>query len=319
MKRFLLLSLASILFFSGSLLHGDEPKSRALSELEAAKQKLSTKLYDLKYKFTAGEVVRWKAVQRVTVETKIEGVSETAKTYSSSIKRWRVISVDPEGKTTFLYTIDAVDMWQSVSGRAVIRYNSETDKEPPAVYRHVAGSVGIPLATVTINTNGQITKRENERPQMKPWIGELVLPMPGKPVKIGYQWAVPEEMTVRLPDGTGKRVKMRQLYKLEKVAGDLATISAQTQILTPIKNPKIKSQMIQRMKRGNIQFDMKKGRLVSKLMDLDETVFGFSGAESIMQYLARFTEETLPDDRTATKVNASREAKRRADKPKLRR
>jgi len=36
-------------------------------------------------------------------------------------------------------------------------------------------------------------------------------------------------------------------------------------------------------------------------MDIDETVIGFSGPDSIMKYLARLTEETLKEEKVAGK------------------
>jgi hypothetical protein len=45
---------------------------------------------------------------------------------------------------------------------------------------------------------------------------------------------------------------------------------------------------------GSVKFDLDAGRLISRQMDLDETVIGFSGPDSVMQYLARLTDELLP-------------------------
>jgi hypothetical protein len=47
------------------------------------------------------------------------------------------------------------------------------------------------------------------------------------------------------------------------------------------------------MQEGTIKFDIDAGRLIHKQMDLDESVLGFAGADSHMQYLARLTEEPL--------------------------
>jgi hypothetical protein len=76
-----------------------------------------------------------------------------------------------------------------------------------------------------------------------------------------------------------------------KVETGIATIAVKTEILTPINDPKIQSQLVQRMQHGEIKFDIDAGRIRSKQMDLDETVIGFSGQNSVMKYLARLTEE----------------------------
>ena len=57
---------------------------------------------------------------------------------------------------------------------------------------------------------------------------------------------------------------------------------------------------MQRIKKGEIKFDVDAGRILSQQMDIDETVIGFNGADSMLKYLARFTEELLaPNTNTA--------------------
>lgn len=53
------------------------------------------------------------------------------------------------------------------------------------------------------------------------------------------------------------------------------------------------SQPVQRMQKGTIQFDIDAGRLLHKQIELGESILGFSGAESHMNYLSRTTEEPV--------------------------
>jgi hypothetical protein len=258
--------------------------------LAAAAKSQEPPTYELKYKCAVGDEVRWRVVHVVTVDTKIKGVSQTAKTRSVSSKLWKVTGVDESGNITFAHIIEDVDMWQSVTGREDVTYNSQTDKVPPSGYEHVAESLKGPLATVTITPQGMISNRKDARPQFNPGIGELTLPMPVQAVKVGAKWRLPEELKVRLADGRVQTVKTQQVYTLKEVADNVATIEIETQVLTPIEDPKVQSQLVQRLTRGEATFDIAAGRLVSKKMDLDETVLGFEGAESMMHYLARFTE-----------------------------
>ncbi len=66
----------------------------------------------------------------------------------------------------------------------------------------------------------------------------------------------------------------------------------------------MKSQLIQQLSRGEIKFDIDAGRVISKRLDWDENVIGFSGADSNMKYLARFT-ETLVQAQTARAIDAA--------------
>ncbi len=80
----------------------------------------------------------------------------------------------------------------------------------------------------------------------------------------------------------------------------MATISVDTEVLTPVNDPKIQAQLVQQLTSGEIKFDVDAGRPLARRIDWDETVVGFNGADSMMKYLARFTEELLPVDATAS-------------------
>jgi hypothetical protein len=190
-------------------------------------------------------------------------------------------------------------MWEKSSGRAEVRYDSAQDEMPPPNYERVAASIGKVLSVITMDPHGRVVAREDKQPNFNPGIGDLTIPFPAQAVKVGNTWSIPDEVKVRLDDGTVKKVATRQQYKLQKVEAGLATIAVVTQVLTPINDPKVQSQLVQRLQKGTIKFDIDAGRLVHKQMDLDESVFAFNGPDSHMQYLARFTEEPVTAEATA--------------------
>ena len=128
----------------------------------------------------------------------------------------------------------------------------------------------------------------------------MVPPLPKEPIPIGHVWSVPTEVNVAVDDSGVRAIKTRQRYELEQVENGVATIAVETQILTPTNDPKIRVQLIQRLSKGHIRFDIAARRILNQRTDLDERVLGFSGAESSMHYVARFTEELV-----ATKTNAT--------------
>ena len=265
---------------------------------------LAAQEYELAHKFTPGEEIRTQVVHLVTVESKIKGFTQTAKTRSVSTRMWKIVSVDAKGNITLDNSVEAVSMWQSHTddkGVKEVSYDSQKDVVPPQVYEAIAKTVGITLATITIDPAGKIIDRRSNQPNFNPGIGELTVPLPGKKVKIGDTWFTPEVIPLRTEEGMVKRIDTRQLYKLEKVELGVATISVVTQVLTPISDPKLESQLVQRLQKGTIKFDIDAGRLMHKQMDLDESVLGFAGADSSMQYLARLTEEPLKNEEARAK------------------
>lgn len=319
--RTILFSLfcASLVLSAGHALSDDDSPADKVkaARLEALKAQLGTEEYKLRYRFTPGEVVRWKVVHLVTVETKIQGVSQTAKTRSISTKAWKILDADQSGKIRFAHVVENVDMWQNVSGRADVKYNSQTDDKAPEEYAHVAKSIGIPLATVTIDLAGQVLDRKSEGTSFNAGLGELTIPLPEGAVKIGAEWHVPDEVIVRLEDRQVKKIKTRQLFTLQSVETGVATINVETQILTPVDDPKVKSQLVQRLTSGTIKFDIDAGRVLSKQMDLDETVLGFNGADSSMAYRARFTEEILKGEPATAKKPAGEAAAETGTRPTI--
>jgi hypothetical protein len=265
--------------------------------------------HTLKYKFTPGEIVRTKVLQRVVLDTTIAGSTQTAETTSGSVKLWKITNV-ADGQITLEHSVESVDMRQKVTGRQEVTYNSETDRVPPPAYEGVAKSIGVPLTVVTMDSAGKVLKRTEKRPSAggDSQSSQMVVPLPSEPLPVGESWNVPLDITIPLENGISKIIKTRQHYTLEKVANGVASISVVTQVLTPVNNPKIQSQLIQRLTKGTIRFDIDGGRVLSQELELDEQVLGFQGDDSNLHFVGRFTEEYLP---TTTKTAAKASSKQR--------
>ncbi len=267
----------------------------------ASKPDTAATTYLLRYKFHAGEEIRTRVSQLATIETTISGTTQTSQMISLSTKVWRVKNIDPQGMITFEHSVDDVDMRNEMSGRQEVRYNSQTDKKPPVGYEDIAKSLRTPLAIVTIDSTGAILARDERHRAVIDASGTvLVLPLPKGPVAIEAEWTLPNDVIVPLEDGSLKKIKTRLHYELESVRDGIAKIAVETQVLTPVDDPKIRAQLIQRLWRGHIRFDIDAGCMVSQRTDLDERVLAFSGPDSSMHYVARFTEELLPPAATKT-------------------
>ena len=81
----------------------------------------------------------------------------------------------------------------------------------------------------------------------------------------------------------------------------MATIRVATQILTPIHDPAIESQLIQYESAGTVRFDIDAGRILGQQMEVDKGVVGFRGEASSIHYLTRFTEDFLPEAKLAAR------------------
>lgn len=266
--------------------------------VKAKKNALETK-HLLQYKFTEGETIQWKVRHLGTTEATVQGNTQTSKMRAVSTKQWKVTGVDNEGNATFVHSVLDVNMWQKVSGREEVRYDSSSDETPPPEYRHVAKTVGVPLSTVTISPSGRVLERDKTPHQLNSGLGEIAVPLPDEPVKVGQDWRVTNEIRVRRQDGKVLHVKTRRVYTLESVKTGIATITVRTEVLTPVNDPRIEAQLVQQLVAGELKFDVDAGRVISREIDWDETIVGFGGHESVMKYLARFTEELIPTEKVA--------------------
>ncbi len=258
--------------------------------------------YDLKYKFTPGEVVRTEVVHRATVETVIMGSGQTADTRSTSIKCWKIVEVNESGRIKLEHSVESIDLWQKMQGRAEVHYNSETDKTVPPGYEDAAKAVGVPLTSVTIDARGKILDREVLLPQPNANPGQITLLLPAEPVSVGHVWSNQLDVEVALQPQGRKKVQVREQFTLSKVAKGIATIEMDSQVLTPIDDPAVEAQLVQRLAKGTIEFDIERGRVVGQQLDSDRRVLGISGASSMMHYITRYTEKLLEaNEKTATK------------------
>lgn len=256
--------------------------------------------YLLRYKLKPGNVLVSKVEHFAETKTTMTDHVEQSSSRTASEKAWEVQSVTPEGEATFVYKILAVNLAQTVGENNEISYNSSTDQEIPDVFKPVASTIGKPLATITINSRGQVIKREGELKNHQMGMGDLTVPLPEGKIKIGGQWSVPRELRVKLDNGKYKKVKVRELYTLEKVSAGLATIKIETQPTTPVSSRAVEAQLMQQLSKGKIKFDIDAGVMLSKKLDWSDRVIAFRGPDSSLEYDAKFTEELVENKRTAS-------------------
>lgn len=265
-------------------------------------QSASAQLYELKYHFRPGQQLRTRVVHLSTTETRIRGVTQESKSRSNSVKVWKILGSDAHGRVQFEHVVESVDMWQKVTGRPEVAYNSRTDKRAPPEYELAADSVGAVISRVTVDEYGEVYARKDFKPIPNFGLGQITTPLPKGQVPVGHQWDFPTELALYLPDGQVKRVKTRQLYTLESVRTGVATISVKTQVLTPVNDARLEIQLMQQIANGAIKFDIDEGRILWRQMDWDETVIGFHGPDSYVKYLARYIEEYLPEETAVAAV-----------------
>ncbi|TWU41452.1 hypothetical protein Q31b_28990 [Novipirellula aureliae] len=260
--------------------------------------------FTLAYSLQPGEKIRYEVTHQAKTKTRIRGAEEVSQVHTISQRHWDVLPSSTDGEMTFEHTVDSVEMTQQQGEEDEIRWDSQSGNEPPSVFSLVAEQMGKKLATVTINTHGHEIKREDHAgSKASLGMGTLTLQLPEEPVAIGQSWTVPHEVKARLENGEIKIIKIQERYTLEKVQTGVANLSLRSEPLTPMRDESVRAQVVQQLSNGEIRFDIDNGRMLSKQLDWDETVIGFQGPNSLMEYRARMTEQLVDDVQRTAKRN----------------
>jgi hypothetical protein len=246
-------------------------------------------------------------VHRCRIRTSVSASTQTAETTTTSVKAWRVHEVKPDGAVVFDHMVESVDMRHSLSGRDEVHYNSRTDLCAPHGFEDVARAVGVPLALVTIDDQGKVLRREQKF--VKAAVagqGEITIQLPRQAVTVGSRWSSQNNLDVPLSDGSVRRIRTLQSFKLESVKTGVATISMSTQLLTPILDPAVEAQVLQYETSGSVRFDLEAGQILSRQIDVDKSIVGFRGEASSIHYIGRSTEEYLSTPQKVALTGATR-------------
>jgi len=253
----------------------------------------SGKKYQLTYRLQPGDELRYAIDHRASVRSTIEGTTQTAVTRSESVKLWKVIDVMPDGEIEFMQMVESVRMTNKLPDRAEMVYDSREDQTPPPGFEDAAAAVGVPLSVIRMSPRGEVIDREvKHRQPAADTDAPVTLPLPPEPVAVGDPWNEPRTVSVQTQDGAKRDIQTRRRYELTKVAHGIASIKVAYQVLSPV-DPTIEAQLVQRLLKGTVKFDIQAGRIVSQRMDVDQRVLGFAGPTSSMHYVMRMEEELL--------------------------
>ena len=265
----------------------------------------SKQLYKLEYKLKKGDEIRFTTEQSVATKFSMAGELEESSSRSMSAKTWKVANVDRLGQITFSLTLDSINMWQKTGEGSPISYDSTKDKETPDEYATIAESVGKTLAIFTISPAGKVLNRQSSMRENNFGVGKVTIPLPEQAVPIGYAWNVPTLIQATDDHDKNIQLKARVSYELAKVTGHTAYIRFRTEVLTPVTSEKVKSTIMQKMTKGEIAFDIQRGRPKLKVVRWNEKAQGFEGPDSFLEYVGKMSERLVTDSATGSSANTA--------------
>lgn len=249
------------------------------------------KKYDLRYKLSTGDVLRYTVTHHAAIRSTIDQSTQAAETKTDSVKVWKVTDVLPNHQIEFMNVVEQVHMVNQLPDRAPTEYDSAKDKTPPPGYEDAAKAIGVPLSVVRMTPRGEVISHKikfQQGPEEED--AQITIRLPDAPAAVGATWDEPYDINVQLQSGTSKSLQTRRHYKLADVSNNIASIEVSYQVLSPI-DAEIESKLIGRLMKGTVRFDIAKGRILSQEYEIDKRVLGFAGATSSMHYLMQMKEE----------------------------
>ncbi|MGE0377138.1 MAG: hypothetical protein AB7Q45_17140, partial [Planctomycetaceae bacterium] len=152
----------------------------------------------------------------------------------------------------------------------------------------IAETIGKPLARITVSPMGELLDMKWLLPDQQGALPakadggtlDILVSMPEGPVAVGETWKQRFETEVLVDQKLRKTVTLLRTYRLAGVENDRATIELQTAVITPLHDPAQEAQLIQKTPNGTIEFDLKRGVMLSRATAVDREVVGFNGGKS---------------------------------------
>ena len=267
----------------------EEPEKKSEEEPKEKEATFGEDKALLRYRFKKGEELCWNVQQTLKMKNIIGGMEENIETKSRSVKIWKTLDVDSQGAAIFEYRVEDVDMRQAQTGRDDAVFNSRRDKVIPPEFANLEGKIGVPLAHIKIDIQGQTTKKPLREYEGSVSENRIVIPLPDDAISSGSSWSASKLIELPQQDRTIKKIKTRQEFTLEKLHSGLATIKFAAFPFTPLTAQE-EMQLLELFATGTMELDLEAGHFIRQEATIDKMVVGVQGASDSIRYLSRLTE-----------------------------
>lgn len=303
-----------------------KPAEASTAEPAEGESPAPSEKHVLAFKFRPDQIVRYEVRHETEMTTHFSGSTEIAKNKSESRRAYKVTQVTPKGEGDLQLSIEWVHMTaqfdNGISKTRPIEFQSDDPNKRPQQFQHILATIGPPQATIRFSPSGHPLKVEpliptppsNTDPakDKAPAAGSaaamaadashenyLIL-LPEQPVAVGETWKERFEIMAREPpEKFPIKITMQRSFKLTEIKEGNATIEFRTVILTPIQNPAISAQLMQRETTGKFVFDVDQGLIVSREATCDRTVLDSLGPKSSTRAISKYQEKLLSVTATA--------------------
>lgn len=276
---------------------------------EATQPGAGTK-YRLAYKFLPNDVLRYHVVQNSVMTVLFNQAKQIDRHHAETTRNLRVVSVDATGSAEVEVIITHVYLKAQRGENESDEFDSQ-DPDTRATkyekYKAIYDSIGQPQARLTLSAAGKVLKftslgQFKDAGADTEMVKGVLTHFPEQPVAVGDRWSEEYEVDVKVDQSLKQKVTMLRKFRLAAVEKNVARIEVKTGALTPLTDPTIEAQLIQREFTGTIELDLDRGVIVSRKHHVDKAVVNAFGEQSSLQAVSNYEEKLLPQ--TAAKTTA---------------
>ena len=258
----------------------------------------------LAYRFETGAFSNYEVVNKSTITSQYQQLVETVSHETTARKQFRVVSIDEAGNATLEPVVQRVIMSAKFGSADPIVCDSDKPEDAPGQFKDVLKTINKPIARVQVTASGEMLKVTllEGAPDGMTAAGGLNDPrlnfltvLPKEPVGVGASWKDRFDVPVTIgQSGLKQPVTLQRNYEVTKLEQGIATISLKTTVITPVADPQIEVQLMQRALTGVLEFDTARGCVLSQRTIASKVVVGAFGPQSQAQGSMETYERWLP-------------------------
>ena len=260
--------------------------------------------HQLAFKFAPGQKVTYQITQDSRITSQQSTAKQVAINQTKVQRTFRVLELDAEGRAKVEVQLDRV--WMSAGfedeegtqGDPVVFDSADPAKSGNPKFKHVLDSVGKPQALMVVDATGKLHEARRlaaggegaGEASDRSRNDNLLFSLPAAPIAVGETWKETFDVLARNEESLTVKVKMQTTYTLEGVEEGVATIAYRTVVLSPVEQPVVAAQLIQREMEGKILFDLEAGQIAERNARMDRTVVGGLGPQSSLRATGQYRE-----------------------------
>jgi hypothetical protein len=247
-----------------------------------------------RFRWQPGQVLVYRVEQQTQATEQANGSKVETKTRMKLVKRWQVLAVDAEGVATIQHSLVSLRIEATPpSGETLLFDSTAPDKSNPAMGEQLSKFVGVPLATLRLDTLGRLVEvKESKFGPASRFEAELpfAITLPTTTVRPGQSWQRDYQITLEPPQGTGEKYAAVQTHTCKRIEPTGISIGVQTELKALPQALADQIPLLRSLPQGEVLFDVRTGRVQRIELRVQKELKGHRGEGSNYHFESNYTE-----------------------------